>query len=189
MSDYHDRHKLEIFSWPELTEPFSRLAGTILGPGLVPDALKREVFTVCSMSAGCRHCQAHGAYGLHLVGVSDERIRALWNFERSEIFSEVDRAALRFARDAGLVPNLVTSQHFEVLRAHFTDLQIRELLAVIALSGFLNRYSDTLAVVTDEESAAWAGDVLAPVGWTLGKHVGSIDEQRKAFPRPEPVKP
>lgn len=181
-SQYRDRDKLEIFSVKKFAEPFSQLAQAILGPGDVPPQLKGEVFTVVSLAAGCRHCQAHGAYGLHTRGTPDERIQALWDFERSSHFSEPERSALRFARDAGTVPNGVTARHFEDLRTHYADAQITEMLAVIALSGFLNRYSDTLAVVTDQESVDWAKRFLAPLGWRLGKHAGSSSEQRTAAP-------
>lgn len=153
------------------------------GPGEAPDHLKMEVFTVCAQASGCWHCQAHGAYGLHLAGTPLERIQALWSYEVSPIFSDSDRVALRFARDAGLSPNMVTAEHYEDLRSHFTDRQIKEFLAVIALSGFLNRYSDTLAVVTDSESSDWAREALAPVGWDIGKHAGAEEERRTGYPK------
>lgn len=186
-SAYRDRNKLEIFAWPELMEAFGRLAGIALGPGKISRQLKSEIFTVVSTASGCHHCQAHGAYGLHLNGTSLERIQALWTFEESPLFSGADRAALRLARDAGLVPNLVTAAHFEELRRHYSDEEIREFLAVIAISGFLNRYSDTLAVVTDQESADWAREYLSPVGWALGKHAGEDSEQRANFPSRGPL--
>ncbi|MBS0420981.1 MAG: carboxymuconolactone decarboxylase family protein [Proteobacteria bacterium] len=179
---YRDRNSLEIFSRHEIAQPFQQLVRVIMGPGEISAELKGEVFTVASLSSGCRHCQAHGAYGLHLGGTSDARIQALWDFERSTHFTEADRAALRLARDAGSVPNAVSAQHYEDLRRHFTDRQIQEVLAVIALTGFLNRYSDTLAVVTDQESVDWATNVLAPLGWQLGKHAGSQSEQRTEAP-------
>lgn len=75
--------------------------------------------------------------------MSTARIQGLWDFERSAHFNEADRAALRFARGAASVPNAVTPQHYEDLRRHFSDEEIREIRAVIALTGFLNRYSDT----------------------------------------------
>lgn len=84
---------------------------------------------------------------------------------------------------AGASPNAVTPKHYASLRRHYSDQQITELLGVVAMSGFLNRYSDTLAVVTDQESVDWASRVLGPVGWSQGKHTGSGAEQRGGFPR------
>jgi len=135
-----------------------------------------------SLASGCRHCQAHGGYGLHLAGVPAERIQALWDFERSDQFSEAERAVYYFALAAGASPNAVTPNHYAALRLHYADQQITELLGVVAVSGFLNRYSDTLAVVTDQESVDWAASVLGPVGWSQGKLTGSEEERRAGFP-------
>ena len=68
------------------------------------------------------------------------------------------------------------------MRKHFTDQQIIEILAVIAAGGYLNRWNDTIATVTDQESIDWAEQVLAPIGWSAGKHKGQAHEQRKAHP-------
>lgn len=177
-----DRQNLEIFNWPELMRHFGPLAGLCLGEGELPRMLKQETFMLLSLASGCRHCQAHGGYGLHMAGVPADRIQDIWNFERSEKFTEAERAVFTFALAAGSSPNEVTPGHFAELRQHYSDRQITELLGVVAISGFLNRYSGTLAVVTDQESLDWAGDVLGPVGWAPGKHVGSAQEQRSGFP-------
>ncbi len=68
------------------------------------------------------------------------------------------------------------------MREHFTNIQIIEILAVISVGGYLNRWNDTIATVTDQESIDFADQVLRPVGWAPGKHVGAAAEQRKAHP-------
>lgn len=185
-----DRHKLEIFNWPALMKHFGPMAQLCLGGGELSRQLKQEAFMLLSLASGCRHCQAHGGYGLHLAGASTERIQALWDFERSDQFSEGERAVYYFAVAAGASPNVVTPDHYAALRLHYSDRQITELLGVVAMSGFLNRYSDTLTVVTDQESVDWASSVLGPVGWSQGKHTGSDDERRASFPHmPNAEKP
>lgn len=177
-----DRQKLEIFNWPELARALGPVGKLCLSEGALSRSLKAEAFTILSLASGCRHCQAHGGYMLHLDGASSERIQALWDFERSDLFTAAERAVLSFALAAGSSPNAVTPEHFAALREHYLDRQITELLAVVAISGFLNRYSDTLSVVTDQESVDWATQILGPVGWTPGKHVGASEEQRPWFP-------
>jgi len=177
-----DRQNLEIFKWPELAQAFGPLSRLCLSEGALARSLKAEAFTILSLASGCRHCQAHGGYMLHLAGKPDERIQALWDFERSDLFTDAERAVLQFALAAGSTPNAVTPDHYAALRLYYSDPQITKLLAVVAISGFLNRYSDTLSVVTDQESVDWASQILGPVGWTQGKHIGSVDEQRASFP-------
>jgi len=56
------------------------------------------------------------------------------------------------------------------LRAHWSDDEIVEILGVIALFGFLNRWNDSMGT-TLESGAEIAGDrFLADRGWDKGKH-------------------
>jgi alkylhydroperoxidase family enzyme len=181
-AEYRDRQSLEMWTWPELEKVLGPFGLLVRGQGEVSAKLKSEAFLVASISAGCLHCQAHGAYGLHLAGMPVTRIRALWDFEGSGQFDPAEIAAYRLARDASVTPNAVTPEHFEELRSHYGDRQIVELVALVALTAFLNRYNDTVAVVTDRESADWATENLSQVGWRIGKHRGTEEEQRNALP-------
>ncbi|MEK9678264.1 MAG: carboxymuconolactone decarboxylase family protein [Rhodospirillaceae bacterium] len=179
---YHDRQNFEMENWPELRESMNNLFKLVFPTREVSGELKQLVFTAASLASGCLHCQSHGSYHLHAIGVSDEKIQALWNYQESDLFSEPERAALDLAYAAGMAPNEVEPGHYVELRKHFTDKQIIEILAVIACGGFLNRWNDTIGTVTDQESIDFANSVLRPVGWEPGKHVGKAEEQRKAHP-------
>jgi alkylhydroperoxidase family enzyme len=180
MADFADRQRWDFGAWPEMYAKLQDLYGLIFTspPGR---ELNMMVFTVASQAGGCRHCQAHGAYALDGMGQDLDRIRALWEFETSPLFSARERAALRFAVAAGAVPNAVGPEHHAELREHFTDEEVRTLLGVAGVSGFMNRYNDSLATVTDEESRDWAAAHLGDVGWDPGKHLGE-DHERRAGP-------
>ena len=184
MSDaiYQDRQEFEMGHWPELRETWNQMIQLVFPEREVSGELKQLVFTVASLASGCRHCQSHGAYHLHKIGVPDEKIQALWSFETSDLFTDAERAALRLAMAAGVAPNMTEPENFVEMRQHFTNIQIIEILAVIAVGGYLNRWNDTIATVTDQESIDYADQVLRQVGWDPGKHVGVSEEQRKAHP-------
>lgn len=186
MSDetYQNRQNLEIFCWPELMEIFQPLIERVMvSENNLSRQIRSEIFTMASIAGGCQHCQAHGAYTLHMMGVDEDRIRDIWTFEQSAEFSAAEQAALRLARDAALVPNEVTPKHFAELRKHFSDRQIVEMLAVISLAGWYNRWNNSIATVTDQESVDWAESNLKTIGWELGKHGGAAHEQRRKHPR------
>ena len=155
---------------PEILDGFSHLAGAVLGPGTVERELKQLVAYVASRSAGCLYCQSHTSHAAHNLGVSAEKIQGVWEFESHGQFDAAERAALRVARDAALVPNAVTDEHFLELREHFSDEQIVEIVSVISLFGFLNRWNDTMATGLGEGAIAFGAEMLAPDGWTVGKH-------------------
>jgi uncharacterized peroxidase-related enzyme len=155
---------------PEILRAFSELITRIWRTGTVPVALKPLVAIVASTAAGCRYCQAHETVDAKMRGVDEAKIAEIWDFERSPRYSEAERAALRFARDASVVPNAVTPKHFEDLRRHWDDGEIVEILAVIGLFGFLNRWNDSMATDLEEIPTAFAGRTIGPQGWDPGKH-------------------
>jgi alkylhydroperoxidase family enzyme len=181
---YQNRQDLEFFCWPELAQRFQGVVELVMvSPGNLSRQLRSELFTMASIAGGCQHCQAHGAYTLHMMGVEPDRIRNIWTFEQSAEFSDAERAALRLARDGAQVPNMVEPGHFADLRKHYSDRQVVEMLAVISLAGWYNRWNNSIATVTDSESVEWAKVHLEAVGWELGKHAGEAHEQRKRHPR------
>lgn len=183
MSDYQDRQGFELDQWPEMRQMVNNLASLVYTDRTIPKEFKSMLFTMASLASGCTHCQSHGAYALNGMGVETERIQAIWEYETSELFSDAERAGLDLMRAAAQSPNASTPAHFVELRKHYSDEQIVEILAVNCLAGWLNRWNDTVATVTDQESVDWATENLSQVGWAPGKHVGEEHEQRKGHPR------
>ena len=72
------------------------------------------------------------------------QVEAVFDFESSSLFSDAERAALRLAWHAALQPNATSDSDFAALKAHYSDREIVEIVSVIALFGFLNRWSDTM---------------------------------------------
>ena len=160
---------------PGILNAFSRLSREVIGvPGKVPLSLKRLVAYVASRSAGCQYCMAHTAEAASSVdGVAPEKIAAAFEYERSPLFTDAERAALSVAQSAGQVPNAVTDSDFAALKEHFDDDQIVEIVAVICLFGWLNRFNDTMATELEQTPRAFAEETLAPTGWQVGKHTAS----------------
>jgi uncharacterized peroxidase-related enzyme len=131
--------------WPELLQALGPLVHTIYGPGTVDEGLKRLIAEATSQASGCRYCTAHTAHGAAQAEVPVEKIAAVWHADDSPLFTAAERAALRVARGAAQTPNAVSDADFESLKVHFTDRQIIEIVAMISLFGFLNRWNSTLA--------------------------------------------
>ena len=158
---------------PALFEAFGQLAATVLTSDQIDPGLTQLVAHVASTAAGCRYCQAHTAEQAAHLGVDVEKVAAVWGFETDDRFSQAERAALRLARDAAQVPNLVDDQHFAELAGHFTDEQIVHIVATVSLFGYLNRWNDTMATTLEVIPLEFANRHLAPRGWTAGKHAAA----------------
>jgi uncharacterized peroxidase-related enzyme len=153
---------------PNIASAFMELNQAVLYEGTVPEALKMMIALMTSMASGCRYCQGHMANLSHVYGVADEKINAVWECETSPHFSEAERAALVLAREAAGSPNTASRAHFEALRPHFDDSEIVEIVATIALFGYLNRWNDTMATTMEAHPASVAR--VAMPDWQAGKH-------------------
>lgn len=156
--------------WPELMQAFGAVGSVILGGGELEPGLKQLIAFVVSNAAGSSYCQAHTAHGADRNAVSTDKIQTVFDFETSELFTDRERAALRVAVHAGVVPNAVEPQHMMTLSEHFTDKQAIEVVAVISLFGFLNRWNDTMATTLENSPKSFASERLATQGWVLGRH-------------------
>jgi uncharacterized peroxidase-related enzyme len=156
----------------EMVRAFTQMTAVIWSPSSSVDLkLKRLLAHVTSRAAGCRYCMAHTAEGAHRLGVDDRKLAAVWDYQTSPLFTPAERAALEIAVAAGSLPNAVTDEMFMELRKHWSDEQIVEIIGVIAMFGFLNRWNDTLATPLEDIPLDFGEKHLARQGWNAGKHL------------------
>ncbi len=155
---------------PNIVRAFMALNQAVLYEGTVPEETKMLVSLACSYAAGCRYCQSHMANLSSIYKASDEKIAALWNFDKSDLFSAAERAAIALALKAGGLPNEASDADFDELKKHFDDGQIVEIVATISLFGYLNRWNDTMATALEPLAAEVAERAIGSVGWDQGKH-------------------
>jgi uncharacterized peroxidase-related enzyme len=156
---------------PSLARGLIALSRGVYDPkGEVDLGLKRLLGHTASMAAGCMYCRAHTGTSAMRHGVSADKLAALPNYQDSPHYSEAERAAIDFAFAAASQPNEVSDELFARLRSHWSEGQVVEILGVIALFGFFNRWNDSMATTLEPEPLSLAREHLAPSGWTPGKH-------------------
>jgi len=147
----------------------------MMDEGEVPKALKFMIAHAVSQACGDPYCAAHNAENAaHIAAAPVEKVEALPRYGTSPLFSPAERAALDLARAAG--GSTVTDAHFAELRQHYSEDAIIEIVSVIALLGWLNRWNITLATRIEDNAAAFAQKHLAPSGWTPGVHADNPKE-------------
>ncbi len=156
---------------PELLNALLALYNAVYGPtSQVDHALKQMMAELVSHAAGCMYCFAHTAHGSARAGIPQEKMDALWEYERSDLFTDAERAALNFAQAAGRSPAETTDADFDRLKSHFSEDQILEMMSLIGLFGFLNRWNDNLGTELEGEPRAFAETHLSDKGWNIAKH-------------------
>ena len=150
---------------PELLKAFSGLAGTVFQSDGIDMGTKQLIALASSLASGCKYCQAHTSHGAERAGVEEKKIADILNYSESEEYSESERAVLDLAFAAGKVPNQSNQEHFDNLKKHFSKKEIVDIVSVISLFGFLNRWNDTLGTALEEVPENFIKNKLKPTGW------------------------
>jgi alkylhydroperoxidase family enzyme len=80
------------------------------------------------------------------AGASDEKIREVPTWRESNLFSPVERDALEYAERMTITGEKVTDELFARLRGHFSEAQVVELTAVVALENFRSKFNPPLGI-------------------------------------------
>lgn len=156
---------------PRIAEAFLELNRAVMeNKGRVTSDLKRLIAYLASMTAGCRYCEAHAIRAAERYGAAEEKLRYIWDYKTHPAFSEAERAAFDLAIAAAQVPNAVDDHISENLRQYWDNGEIVEILGVVALFGYLNRWNDSMGTQLEDPAAASGDKYLAQNGWSKGKH-------------------
>ena len=150
---------------PELLKAFSGLAGAVFQSDGLDAGTKQLIALASSLSAGCKYCQAHTSHGAERAGIEEKKIADILNYSGSEEFSDSEKAVLDLAFAAGKVPNNSNQEHFDNLSKYYSKKEIVDIVSVISLFGFLNRWNDTLGTALEEVPENFVNDRLKPLGW------------------------
>ena len=155
---------------PHLAKAFVNLNKAVMdNAGSISSEFKRIIAYISSNTAGCRYCQAHTIRAAERYGGEKERLEQAWDFENSSLFNEAEKVALRFTISASSVP-VSTSQELEqLLQHHWDETDILEIMSVIALFGYLNRWNDVMGTSL-EQDAKDSAESLLQSQWNIGKH-------------------
>jgi len=135
---------------PSIVKAFMALNQSILYDGSVSKDLKMLISLASSLAAGCMYCQSHMANLSSIYNVPDEKIANILDFENSLQFTAAEQA------------------DFSLLKKHFSEGQIVEIIATISLFVYLNRWNDT--VVTQVEMLPCSVAKRTLPNWEKGKH-------------------
>jgi len=153
---------------PSLAKAFIQLNQAVLYDGTVPEATKMLVSLAVSLATGCRYCQSHMTNLSSIYNVPDEKIAALLNFQDSDLFSDAEKAAINLAFKSASTPSEAESADFDLLKEHYSEGEIVEIVGTASLFGYLNRWNDTMATQVEMVPSDVTKRVLND--WDEGKH-------------------
>ena len=170
-----------MYHRPSIAYAFIELNKAVMeNKGNVTSSLKRLIGYISSNAAGCKYCQAHTIRAAERYGAESEKMENIWEFKTHNAFSEAEKAALEFSLASSTIPNSVDDRIAENLRLHWNDGEIVEILGVIALFGYLNRWNDSMGTELEKEAIESGEKHLKQRDWTAGKHSYKYIKRRLA---------
>ncbi|MFT5165993.1 MAG: putative peroxidase-related enzyme [Saprospiraceae bacterium] len=157
---------------PRIASAFLEMNQAVMeNKGRVTSALKRLIAYLSSMTTGCRYCEAHAIRAAERYGAEQEQMENIWEYKTHPAFSDAERAAFDLTIAASAVPNAVDDVVAENMRKHWEEGEIVEIMGVIALFGYLNRWNDSMGTQLEKPAADSAEKLIAKKGdWEIGKH-------------------
>lgn len=157
---------------PAIAKAFINLNMAVMAnEGSVTAEQKRLIGYITSANTGCRYCEAHTILAAERYGGTEERLANIWSFRESDLYTNAEKAAFELALAASSVPNAVDAEITAHMHEYWNDGEIVEILGVISLFGYLNRWNDSMGT-TMETGAVDAGErLLSESTWTRGKHI------------------
>src|SRR5712692_10747790 len=96
---------------PKMVQAWAQMSAAVWDPeSKVERGFKRLLAHVASRAAGCQYCMAHTVEGAMHFGVAEQKAAAVWDYQRSPLYTESERVALDVAVAAASVPNAVTDE-------------------------------------------------------------------------------
>ena len=122
-----------------------------------------------SRAAGCAYCSAHTCSFALRRGASADKVARATGDDASG-YTGAEQAAVAMARAVSSVPVRFTAAHREQLLSSFSPADAEWILLGVAMMGFLNKFMDALGVELEGPTVEEVRGVIAPSGWSPGKH-------------------
>lgn len=135
---------------------------TLRGDGLLEPGLRFLIVAEACRGAGCAYSTVHVVHAAQHAGVGWAQLDALPQHRHSEHFSPRERAALAIASAGATLPVAADAgAAFDAARALFSEDEVIEIVSLIALFGWFNRWNSLMRSTLEPVPA----EALHHVGW------------------------
>ncbi|EPJ48810.1 MAG: hypothetical protein OFPI_27890 [Osedax symbiont Rs2] len=156
---------------PAIAEAFINLNMAVMAnEGRVTSEQKRLIGYITSANTGCRYCEAHTILAAERYGATQQRLEQIWSFRDSDLYTRAEKAAFEFALAASSVPNAVDAEITAQMQEYWDQGEIVEILGVISLFGYLNRWNDSMATSMENNAVDAGQRLLSNSSWKVDKH-------------------
>ena len=131
---------------PEILKEFVELFKVIMGEGKIERLLKWKIALVVSQTLKCPFCVDVSEKMLNKLGATEEIIEKI---KAKDALPSEEKEILELVKDVTLDGHLDKPEIFEKLKEKFTPEQIIEIISVMGLFNYINRFNNTLAILPE----------------------------------------
>lgn len=128
---------------PKVLKEFTELFKVVMGENKIEQLLKWKIALVISETLKCPFCVNVTQKMLKQLGADEETIEKIKNL------STEDKEILELVKDITLDGHLNQPELFGELKEKFNEAQIVEIISVIGLFNYINRFNNTLGVLPE----------------------------------------
>lgn len=122
----------------------------------VDEHLRWLAIQATSAAIGCSWCIDYGYYESVQSGADPQKVREVMRWQDSDAYDERERLVLEYTAAVNTTPSSVTSGLLARLREQFSEKEIVELTAWIALENYRSRFNAGLGLTSEGFSDACA---------------------------------
>ena len=128
---------------PEILKEFVELFKAIMGQGEIEPLLKWKIALIVSQTLKCPFCVDVSENMLKKLGADEETLKKI-----KELSTE-EKEILELVKDVTLDGHLDQPELFDMLKEKFNEAQIVEIISVMGLFNYINRFNNTLAILPE----------------------------------------
>ncbi len=145
-----------IPGWAAMLTVFPQTAKQVLtavqaieNTGDLTSELKQKLFWVCARENRAWATAEMARRKLHLSGISDAHLQQIDN--RSTSLTAAEQAAFDLARKLTTAPQSIADRDIALLRNHYSDRQVAQIVYVVCTANMLDRFSEVLQLSVAEK--------------------------------------
>lgn len=116
------------------------------GSKKLPAEIRELAVYWTARAVGCSWCVDFGAMLIRLDGLDVDRLKSIDDYETSPLFTDDERAAIRYADAMTTDPHLVTDEQVADLRHRFGDAGVMELTYQVGVENMRARMNTALGI-------------------------------------------
>jgi len=131
---------------PEILKEFFELFKTIMGEGAIDKILKWKIAYTVSQTLKCPFCVDVTSKMLKKMGAKDQEIEQAKNLKN---LPEKEKEILQLVKEVTSKAHVCTPELFEKMKKDFSEAEIVELVSIIGLFNYINRFNNTFCILPE----------------------------------------